>query len=227
MRGSFARLNAVAILASVVLFVVLEAAAMRLYPGGTWWDSHALGHRFWQNFLCDVEWRVALNGTPNPLGSKLAFAAMATLALGLGPFWFAAARTSANGGSRRVGAAVRVSGVVSVAAVLAVISMPSDAFGDVHGAVVIAAGLLGFVASTLAVVGLARARRAVAASLGAATLTAATVDLVLYASHFAAHIPDSPVTPALEKVALGLLLAWMLAVAVLADSASASADPAP
>jgi hypothetical protein len=227
MRASFARLNAVAILASVGLFVLLEAAAMWLYPGGTWWDSRALGHRFWQNFLCDVEWRVALNGTPNPLGSRLAFAAMATLALGLGPFWWAVARAVAGGGRRGVGAAVRASGAASVGGILVVISMPSDAFGAVHGVVVIASSLLGFLATTLAVVGLARAGRAMAAVLGAATLATAVVDLVLYASHFAAHTQDSPLTPAIEKVALGLLLAWMLAVAALGDRTSARADPAP
>jgi hypothetical protein len=58
-----------AVLATLALFVVLEGAAMILYPGGTCWDPAAHGHRFWENFLCDLEWSVARNGMPNPTGS--------------------------------------------------------------------------------------------------------------------------------------------------------------
>jgi hypothetical protein len=213
MRASSARLNAVAILTSVALFVALEALAMCLYPGGTWWDAHARGHRFWQNFLCDVEWRVALNGTPNPVGSRLALAAMATLALGLGPFWFATARLIAGGGRTSLAGAVRLSGIASITAVLAVISMPSDAFGDVHGAVVIVASLCGFLAASLAIGGLASTQQVAPAVLGVATMAAAVFDFILYASHFLRHAQDTPLTPAAEKVALGLLLSWMVAVA--------------
>ncbi len=220
MRASFARLNAVAILAGVAAFVALEAMAMSLYPGGTWWDAHARGHRFWRNFLCDLEWRVALNGRPNPVGSKLAFAAMAALALGLGPFWFAAARAISSGGERTLARAVRASGAVSVGGILVVISMPSDAFGAVHGVAVIAASLLGFVAATLAIVGFIRARRRHAACLGVATMVAAVIDLTLYASHFVTRTQDTPLTPGVEKVALGLLLAWMVSVAALPERRS-------
>jgi hypothetical protein len=227
MRAPFARLNAVAILASVALFIALEGAAMWLYPGGTWWDSRAAGARFWENFLCDLEWRVALDGAPNPLGSRLAVAAMATLAVGLGAFWFAAAGVIAEGGGGRLARAVRVGGVLSMAAVLVVISMPSETFGDLHGAVVIGASLSGFVAATLAIVGLGRAGRGACASLGATTTAVAVFDLALYASHFITHTRDTPLTPAAEKVALGLLLAWMVTVAALRDIKSARTEGAP
>jgi hypothetical protein len=213
MRVPFARLNAVAILLSVALFLALEAAAMRLYPGGTWWDSHAVGHRFWENFLCDLEWRVALDGSPNPIGSRLAFAAMATLAAGVGFFWFAVACILAASGRDRIARFVRIAGVASVLGILVVISMPSDAFGALHGVVVICASLLGFAATTLAILGLRLAGRRALAALGGATMAAAVLDFGLYASHFAAHTQDSVLTPAVEKVALGALLAWMVAVA--------------
>jgi|HubBroStandDraft_2_1064218.scaffolds.fasta_scaffold07852_3 hypothetical protein len=213
MRASSARLNAVAILASVAVFVAVEAMAMRAYPGGTWWDAQAVGHRFWQNFLCDIEWRVALNGARNPVGSRLAFFAMATLVAGLAPFWVSVAEIISRDGKRPLAAAVRLSGGTSMAGILAVISLPSDTFGALHGVFVIAASLLGFVAATLAVLGLRMAGRSGCAALGASAMVVAVFDFVLYVSHFATHTQDSPLTPALQKVALGLLLAWMVAVA--------------
>ena len=73
-------------------FVALIVPAMALYPGGTWWEPHAAGHRFWTNFLCDLEWRTALNGTPNPVGARLAEGAMLSLVLAFVPFWPVAAR---------------------------------------------------------------------------------------------------------------------------------------
>jgi hypothetical protein len=91
--------------------------------------------------------------------------------------------------------------------------MAVDVFGALHGVVVIAASLLGLGAATLAVLGLGMARRRTATVLGAATMAAGLFDVALYASHFAAHTPDSLLTPAFEKVALALLLAWMVTVA--------------
>jgi hypothetical protein len=76
---------------------------------------------------------------------------------------------------------------------------------------VIAASLLGFAATTVAVLGLGLAGRRGLAALGSATMATSVFDFVLYASHFATHLPDSPLTPAVEKVALGALLAWMVA----------------
>jgi hypothetical protein len=209
-----ARLNSVAISCAVVAFAGLEIAAMSLYPGGTWWDSHTRGHRFWENFLCDLEWRVALNGEPNDLGSTLAQAAMLVLLVGLAFFWVAAPALFAAR-APRTAAAVRAFGLTSVAATVAVTFMPSDRFGALHGAMVLTAGVPGLLAAGLAVRGLVvgEPRPRIAASLGASMLAFAFVDFVLYASHFLAHTEGTALVPALEKVALALLLGWMVAVA--------------
>jgi hypothetical protein len=209
------RFRLAAILASVAGFVVLETIAMSLYPGGTWWDAKAHGHRFWQNFLCDLEWRVALNGVPNPVGSRLAEAAMLLLVVGLAPFWldvpclFAARQ-------RGSGAAVRGLGLTSVAATLAVVFMPSERFGALHGLMVIVAGVPGLAAAALAVRGLAlgEPRPRVGAWIGAAMLGFAMTDFVLYVSHVVGHTEGTPAVAAIQKVALFLLLMWMGIVAV-------------
>jgi hypothetical protein len=228
MRAISARLNSVAIVGLVAAFGGLEAAAMHLYPGGTWWDAAARGHRFWENFLCDLEWRVALNGEPNPVGSALAKTAMLLLLVALVPFWLAVPRVfpGASAGAR---AAVTTPGLVSAAATVAVVLMPSDRFGALHGAMVIVAGVPGLVAAALAVRGLAlrEPRPRVAAGLGGAMLAAAFVDFALYVSHFAAHTNGTPLGPALQKVALLLLLAWMVTVAVRSAPSSGSGSRRP
>jgi hypothetical protein len=210
-----ARLNAVAILGSVAGFAGLEAAAMSLYPGGTWWDATTRGHRFWENFLCDLEWRVALNGAPNPLGSRLATAAMLVLLAGLAAFWVGVPRVF-DGPPPRGGSAVRWLGLTSALGTLAVVLMPSDRFGALHGVMVLTAGVPGILAAATAVAVLAAGepRPKVSAWTGGSMLVFAVTDLALYAWHFLARTPGTNLGPALQKVALVLLLAWMVLVAL-------------
>jgi len=202
-----------AILSGVFGFVALEIPAMCLYPGGTWWDATTRGHRFWENFLCDLEWRVALNHQPNLVGSRLAQAAMLLIVLAFVPFWLAIPRLFDR--YTRIGKAVRVLGLASVGGTTAVTLMPSERFGALHGAAVIVAGLPGLSAAALAVVGLVlgEPRPQIAAALGGGMLAVALVDFVLYASHFLAHVEGTTLVPAAQKIALILLLAWMLVVA--------------
>ncbi len=200
---------------------------MCLYPGGTWWDTSVRGHRFWQNFLCDLEWRVALNGQPNPLGSTLAQGAMLLLVIGFLPFWLLVPRLFVR--HARLAAAVRVLGTVSVGGMIAVTFMPSERFGALHGAMVVLAGVPGLTAAALSVTGLALAepRPRVAGGLGAFMLVFATVDFTLYVAHLIAHVEGTALVASVQKIALMLLLAWMVVVAVraprAAESASASA----
>jgi hypothetical protein len=205
-----------AILAGVIGFAALEIPAMALYPGGTWWDATTRGHRFWQNFLCDLEWRVALNGAPNLLGARLARAAMLVIVLAFGPFWLTVPRLFDR--LRRTGTAVRLLGLASVAGMLAVAFMPSDRFGSLHGVAVVIAGLPGLSAAALSVAGLAlgEPRHSIPAAIGGGMLAFALTDFVLYVSHLVGQVEGTPLVPALQKVALLLLLAWMVVVAVSA-----------
>ena len=212
-----ARLNAVAIFASVAGFAGLELAAMSLYPGGTWWDVTTRGHRFWENFLCDLEWRVALNGMPNPLGSRFATAGMLVLLAGLAAFWLGVPRVFEDRPPRGA-SAVQWLGLTSAVGTLAVVLMPSDRFGALHGVMVLISGVPGLLATALAVHVLAVGEPPpkVAAWTGAGMLAFALADFALYAWHFLDHTPGSILGPALQKVALVLLLAWMVLVALRA-----------
>jgi hypothetical protein len=219
MRARSARLNAVAIFVCVAGFACLEVAAMSLYPGGTWWDTTTQGHRFWENFLCDLEWRVALNKVPNPVGSRLAMAAMLVLVAGLGAFWFALPAVFAAPAPRGAHA-VRWLGITSTAGALAVVLMPSDRFGALHGVTVLTAGVPGILAAGLAirVLAVGEPRPPIAAWVGASMLAFGFVDFALYAWHFLTHTEGTILGPALQKVALILLLAWMILVGLRVGS---------
>jgi hypothetical protein len=199
----------------VVAFVVLELIAMRLYPGGTFWDRTTRGAHFWHNFLCDLESPVALNGEPNALGSRFAQAAMLLMVIGLAPFWWLLPRLFPR--LRRVGAAVRALGLVSLAGIVAVVLMPSSRFGVLHGVAVLVAGAPGLGAAALAVAGLAlaEARPPISAALGGTVLAFALVDFVLYARTMVSGGPGPILLPIAQKIALFFLLAWMVAVARL------------
>lgn len=208
---SFRRFAAVAIAISTAAFAGLETTAMWLYPGGTWWRPSTVGHRFWQNYLCDLTQPVAIDQVANPLGSVLARAAMIVLVAGLLPFWAAVPLLFASSRNARL---VRTLGFVSMAGVIAVILLPSSRFGALHGALVVAAGLPGLSAAILAVGGLlaAGAQSRSAGRFGAVMLAFALVDFAAYSGHLVAGGLGTPLLPAIQKMALLLLIAWMLSV---------------
>ena len=197
----------------MVGFAALELVAMRLYPGGTFWDRTTRGARFWQNFVCDLASPVALNGEPNDLGARFAQASMLLMVAGFAPFWWIVPRLFAR--LRRLGLAVRSLGLASLAGIIAVTRMPSSRYGALHGVAVVVACVPGLCAAGLAVAGLALAevRPRIAAALGGATLAVAAVDFALYLRTMLRGGPGPIVLPVAQKVALLLLLGWMVVVA--------------
>lgn len=227
MQAMRARALSHLMLACVGGFVVLELIAMRLYPGGTWWEPATHGVRFWQNFLCDLESEVALNGEPNAIGSRFAETAMLVMVVGLLPFWWVMPRLFAR--LRGIGIAVRVLGLASLAGIVAVSLMPSQRFGALHGVAVVIAGAPGLSAGVLAVAGLARAeaRPRIAAALGGAMLAFSLVDFALYTRTMLYGGPGPILLPIAQKLALLLLLAWMVVVARRAAGADQTLMPRP
>jgi hypothetical protein len=205
-----------AVLAAVTAFILLVIPAMHRYPGGTDWDPATRGHDFWLNYLCDLTRQVALTGQPNPVGAAFAQAALAVLALGLLPLWWLLPRLFPS--RARLGTAVRVLGSVGAAGTLAVVLMPSDRFGGLHGMMIVLAGPPALTAALLAVLGLAREERTprVAAAIGGAMLLVASVDFALYARQLVAGGTAPMVVAVLERISAMLVLAWMAAVSLRA-----------
>lgn len=208
------RFAPVAVIAGVLAFAALELPAMLLYPGGTWWDKGTVGYRFWQNYLCDLEWHVALDGQDNTLGSQFARAALLVLVAGLAPFWLIVPSLFAEHG--RLGRAIQVLGLVAVAGSVAVAFMPSDRFGALHGAMVIVSGVPGLTAAALTVAALLAwgPRPRVEGWIGGLMMAFSLANFVIYTIHWVTGDEPTIRLPAIQKVSLGLLMAWMTRVAL-------------
>ena len=68
---------------AIGLAVVLTAAAMLLYPGGTALDHSTRGYSVSRNFLSDLGCTVAFGGQPNVSGAVLFVAALGVLVVAL------------------------------------------------------------------------------------------------------------------------------------------------
>jgi hypothetical protein len=203
---------AAGLIGSVMAFAVLFGAAVRAYPGGTHFDHAAPGHDFWRNTLCDVARTIALDGTPNRAGCAYARAAMTILALGLGVLLMTLPRFFPS--RRREGATVRALGTFAVVGAIAVVFLPTDQVGALHGIAIVIAGIPGLTAALVAVHALIRERAPrTVTGFGVATLLVAATDFVLYGAELASRGNAQVGVSALERIATIFLLGWMIASA--------------
>ena len=201
------------LIATIVVFVALFSAAACAYPGGTHFDHASVGHDFWRNTLCDVARTVALDGRSNTVGCALARVAMTTLALGLGALFLAfPALFDARPGAAR---AIRVLGAATAPCVVAVVLLPTDRFGALHGMAVVLAGTLGLATTALVMKGLLADRRAprLVVGLGALALAVASADFILFVRELAMGGAAQVAVAVLERLATILVLGWMAAAA--------------
>ena len=202
--GRFVALGA---LLSVALFVLAASA----YPGGSHFDHHASGHDFFRNSLCDVARSTAIGGDSNLVGAALARLSMTIMALGIGAlFWVLPERFPS---SPRMGWLVRVLGTVATPAAIAVVFLPTDRYGSLHGTAIVAAGIPGLTAAAMAVAALLREPSAsrLVGVLGTGTLVVGLFAFLLYVHELVTDGPPRAAVPTLEHVAAVLLVAWMLA----------------
>ena len=209
-RRRLAVAASLAIISTSLLGVVTLALAMRAYPGGTALDPTTVGHSFWLNFLCDLTGDVAVNGAANARGASLARVAMVALAVALGCFWLLVPLSFAGG--RAFSRPIRTFGLLAVVGVLLV----PAATGRGHIFVVLASAVSGLIASTLALIGSVRwSQSRLLAALACASVTAGLGDAVLYAqSYLVQPRVVCPALPFFQRLALILLVGWMVAVAV-------------
>jgi hypothetical protein len=187
-------------------------AAVR-YPGGTWCDPRAPGYQLLESFFCDVLHERGLNGSPNP-GAPWARAALVSIGLGFAPFWWSIPWTM--GLTPRRGSLVRVLGVASALASVAVALAPSDRMPWLHQIAVLTASGAGVAAAVLASTSRTRGHGSRALRLVAwgALLTAA-LDAGLYLVQVLEPQPCGIALPALQKLAAAFILTWMLGNALI------------
>jgi hypothetical protein len=207
----------------LIMFCFAIGAAMGAYPGGTHYDHGTVGYDFFRNFWCDTLRNPALNGAPNARGARLASMALWVLSSGLLPFWgvvaeLAVPRKAARSSNARE--AIRWLGMLAMVGTMGVTLLPSDRNPYFHGLLVTIAGPFGLLATTLALTrgwSSTLIPRAVSL-LGVLAVLAALVNFGVYAREFWLSAPPSPLLPAIQKLATGLFLAWVLALSALAFS---------
>jgi len=141
---------------AAVQFVVLIAAAMIAYPGGTWLDPSTRRYLLTRNFLSDLGATHAFGGEPNHVSQALFSIAMVTLGCALVAFaWTWRAFAYRLGKARAAGIASSLFGTASGVAFAAIPAAPIDLTVPIHNSIVIAAfgALLGYAISLTIVMG--------------------------------------------------------------------------
>ncbi len=131
-----------------IQFLVLVAAAMAVYAGGTYWDPGAPRYELTHNFLSDLGMTHAWSGRASYASSALFFVALASVGVGLvmfAPTWRQFAHT--RGRSTFAGRASTALGIASGLAFVGVACTPFDLALMWHNGFVLAAFglLLGYV----------------------------------------------------------------------------------
>jgi hypothetical protein len=195
--------------------VLCVVAAMAVYPGGTWMNRATVGHSFWGNFLCDLQQPIALNGSPNPIGSRLAQVGALALFASCAAMWPLTTVVIEN---PRLAGTARLVGIGASVLAFLVPLLPSERWPALHSIAIAAAGAPGLAALGLATVGIGRSRHV---SVGLRVLSLALVGVgvttgALWSVVELETIAVPPALPAMQRVAGMLLVAWILAIAVRA-----------
>jgi len=134
-NSSFWRLTIFKIVAVIcVLFVVLTASAMFIYPGGTNTDKTAVGYSFLGNFFSDLGIIVAHNGQSNPVASVMFLIALGSAGAALVLFFIAFLQFfTASAINRVLSVLGSLFGVIAGACFVGVALTPADLFGQAHG----------------------------------------------------------------------------------------------
>ncbi len=80
------------VMAACLLFAVLTASAMLVYPGGTIANHATTGYSFLHNFFSDLGNTTTWSGLPNPISASLFFVALVAAGSGMALFFIAFAR---------------------------------------------------------------------------------------------------------------------------------------
>jgi len=199
-------------LSALFAHLACSVVAIARYPGGTWCDRQTVGYSLWSNFLCDLLHEHALNGAENP-GSGPGQLGLVALVIAIATFWSAVSTLDST--RRGTSRAIRVSGGLAVALMMAVLALPSDRFGSLHGRAVMAAGAPGFLAMTLSLTALGRKPGyRVLAVVGGLALAFGMADMAWYAKAYFGGGDCVPALPLLQRVAVLLLLGFLVGLAV-------------
>jgi hypothetical protein len=199
------------VLASVCAFVVLGTISIACYPGGTAFSGRTVGYHFWHNFICDGLDPRAMNGKPNHMGSLFGILAMAAISFGgLFPIWLLLGRTLAP--RAFLGHVIRWLGACCLLGLFLLLGEALGVRPLSHTAVILVTALPGALATVLVVV--LQARHPTLPKgipvVGAVMLLASALNMALYLRVQWWKAMLTPLLPTSQKVAMLLVLCWMV-----------------
>jgi hypothetical protein len=185
---------------------------MYFYPGGTWWDRATTGHRFWENYLCDLLHQRSLGGAPNLVSARLAEIAMLLMVVSIACALSLATEVIPS----RPQLGRRLSQVGTLAALLLVLAplVPSDRFARLHSVATVFGTLptLGTFAVLTGALLLEPQSSTRLRGTSLLLLVLLVVCLGLYAWDVYLGGPSLKLLPGLERVATLVVVAWLFAV---------------
>jgi hypothetical protein len=203
-------LNArILLLAALGLFLAMALASMVLYPGGTAREPLADGHRFFENYFCDLTHSPSLNGKANQLGAWLGSGAIAAFGVALFAFCSVSGAV-ANAFTRTM---LIVSGAFSAVGLFGIAFLSSDQFGNVHALAVALALVPGFFSAIFAIVSNVTGRFRLLAFAGSVTLLLAIADAGYYLQFLKTGGQANAMLPLLQKIAAATFVFWMMLTA--------------
>lgn len=121
-------------MAVCVIFVVLTAVAMLLYPGGTKTDHSTPGYSFFQNFFSDLGLTKAWSGESNGISSALFIVALSLAGAMLALFFVAFAQFfNQSFRGKLLSRLGSVAGVISGICFVGIAATPANLHGWAHG----------------------------------------------------------------------------------------------
>ncbi len=154
-RGSWASVRF-----AIVIALMIGAASVGLYPGGTVRDKSSCGYSFTHNFLSDLGSTVAINGERNAAGAVLMSVSLVILVVALAGSVVATVRLlSAAPGARAFARLAVLAGGLVCVGFLGVALMPEDRAPRLHMLSAMVAFRSFVVATALLAIATARDRR--------------------------------------------------------------------
>jgi len=121
-------------MAVCIIFVVLTAVGMLIYPGGTEADHSTAGYSFFQNFFSDLGRTEAWSGESNPISMGLFIAALSLAGAMLAMFFVVLAQFfNQPSWTKWIGRLGAVAGVVSGICFVGIAATPDNLHGWAHG----------------------------------------------------------------------------------------------
>ncbi len=193
-------------------FLVLVAAAMARFGGGTVFDPSAEGYSFWNNSLSDLGRTISPSGRSSETSAALYHTALFGLICSFVPMFLALPALMPN--CPRTGRLARGAGLVSLAGMVGVAVTPTDVYPLAHMVTIGLAAVPALAAASLCLTGMWR-DRACPRFLALAT----TIMLVSAVAHFSQYVHHfwlggnwTPACTAAQKVLAICVLGWVALV---------------